>query len=289
MLGYGKTVFAGALGSNRGWESFAGYLDRSVLQSHFRGAVNLRIGDRAYEYGKSLTVVTQRYRDRFQAASAQLGYEFHRGFLFGAGAEFQNHELLTDAESYNDSQVASARMFFPGIYLQIDRVVVRDFYREGWSGMLRIGPNFIDGNAETLKLTGNLRYTTAGFSDHAFGFSARGAATQAPAITEDRIGGAADSKTIPLLLVSADVFLGGTVFYEVPFARVSWAVFTVQGFFEAGMFDNDREIYMQVHYGPGLGARMYLNKLAIPALGIDAAYAMQSSEFIISGALGLTF
>ncbi len=287
VLGYGKTLYAGALGSNRGWEILSGYVDRSLMGSNFRSSVNYRGGERSFENGATVATINQRYKDSFHTVNVHVGHEFQPGFILGLSAKVETHRKQDDPNSYNDVGISSADVFVPGIYLQIEDFTVKNYYQEGWSGLINLGPNFVNSQMENLRLTARLRYTRAAFSDHSTGLTLRGAFSQTPIIAEDRLGAQQNSRTLPLALISADSHLSSTIHYEIPVLHLSWATFTTQQFFEFGFYDNERVPDLQAFYGPGTGVRMYLNNVAIPALGVDVSYAMQSHDILVSAAFGL--
>jgi Surface antigen variable number repeat len=287
VLGYGKTLYAGALGSNRGWEILSGYADRSLMGSNFRSSVTYRGGQRSFENGATVATINQRYKDSFHTLNVHVGHEFKPGFILGLSGKIETHHKQDDPESYNDAAISSADVFVPGIYLQIEDFVVKNYYQDGWSGIINMGPNFVNSQTESLRLTARLKYTRGAFSDHSTGLTVRGAFAKNPTIAEDRLGAQQNSRTLPLALISADSHLSGTIHYEIPFLNLSWGTFTTHQFFEFGFYDNERVAALQAFYGPGAGVRMYLNNIAIPALGVDVSYAMQSRDVLVSAAFGL--
>jgi len=76
---------------------------------------------------------------------------------------------------------------------------------------------------------------------------------------------------------------------ELPFARPAWCVLTAGPFYECGAYATGPEgKTTEVFHGPGLSARMYVSEVALPAMGIDAAYNVPAGLWFLSAYLGLS-
>ena len=76
---------------------------------------------------------------------------------------------------------------------------------------------------------------------------------------------------------------------NLPVCRNRFGILTVNGCYEAGTYqtgpDNDRQ--WDRFAGPGLGLSVFLDKIALPALGINAAYNLETATPVISATFGL--
>jgi hypothetical protein len=76
---------------------------------------------------------------------------------------------------------------------------------------------------------------------------------------------------------------------ELPFARPSWCVMTLGAFYEYGIYATGLDGGTQeAFHGPGLSYRLYLAEVALPAIGVDAAYNLPKELWFLSAYLGLS-
>ena len=106
-----------------------------------------------------------------------------------------------------------------------------------------------------------------------------------PDAFEERIGGKPGFRALPPEQIPADTYAGGFIAYEIPWLYLSWGTITVQGYWENGMYSRT-ESTTTYFYGPGGGFRLYLKKIAIPAVGIDATYNFEERSLEMSAAVG---
>lgn len=75
---------------------------------------------------------------------------------------------------------------------------------------------------------------------------------------------------------------------DLPVCQNRFGLLTINGFYEAGAYqtgpDNDRQ--WDSFTGPGIGLSVFLDKIALPALGINAAYNLETSTPVISASFG---
>jgi hypothetical protein len=60
----------------------------------------------------------------------------------------------------------------------------------------------------------------------------------------------------------------------------------ISPYFEVGRYENDL-IPPRPFYGPGLGSRVCLRKIAIPAMGVDVAYNLYDAFWSFSITVGV--
>jgi outer membrane protein assembly factor BamA len=76
---------------------------------------------------------------------------------------------------------------------------------------------------------------------------------------------------------------------ELPFVKAAWCVMTAGAFYEGGVYatglDGDT---VAAFHGPGLSYRLYLKSVALPAIGIDAAYNVPAGAWVMSAHLGVS-
>jgi Outer membrane protein/protective antigen OMA87 len=84
--------------------------------------------------------------------------------------------------------------------------------------------------------------------------------------------------------------LAAYVSLEEALIRPSWGVITLGAFYEGGVYETglDAAPGLFLFHGPGGGLRLYLNKVALPAMGIDAGYNIPAGRFVFSAYIGLS-
>jgi hypothetical protein len=94
-------------------------------------------------------------------------------------------------------------------------------------------------------------------------------------------------KTLPDDFI-ADAAAAALASFEYLIVSFSWGAITAQAGYEAGVFSLDDATPSYAH-GPGGGARLYLAKIALPALGLDVYYNVKTGETKASMYMGLSF
>jgi hypothetical protein len=107
-----------------------------------------------------------------------------------------------------------------------------------------------------------------------------------PVVFEERLGGLDGSRTIPGSgLVAADRYASLSLEYQVPIVTLSPGTATGVFFGEVGRYARNDEAGV-TYGGPGVGFRFFLNRVALPAVGVDAGYEVVSMRVAFSIAVG---
>lgn len=83
-------------------------------------------------------------------------------------------------------------------------------------------------------------------------------------------------------------YLAGSLEWEVPVLPLSWGTGATSLFFDGGLLDPDDGSAHRWFYGPGLGFRLYIDKLVLPALQLNAAWNIVEQSFHFSFSLGMS-
>ncbi|HEY5373097.1 MAG TPA: hypothetical protein VIK01_05390 [Polyangiaceae bacterium] len=86
-------------------------------------------------------------------------------------------------------------------------------------------------------------------------------------------------------LVGADRYASLALAYQVPILQLSRVTATVQPLVELGRYARNTEP-AATYGGPGVGLRLYLKRVAIPAVGVDVGYEAVSKRVAFSVAIG---
>lgn len=104
-----------------------------------------------------------------------------------------------------------------------------------------------------------------------------------PYLKQSYIGSSDYANTLPAQ--SHDRHLAGDIQVEYAALNFSFATFTFKALFEVGLFDRDGST-PRSYYGPAAGISMYFPWLAVPAMGINIGYNMESGIPNFSFSLG---
>lgn len=100
------------------------------------------------------------------------------------------------------------------------------------------------------------------------------------------IGGTEGSRALPTGNVAVSNFVNGVISVEPVVLKLSWGIFTTPVYYEAGVFTSYLEEETDYWHGPGIGFRFYVDKVAIPALGADFTWDLQSKSFRVAVSIG---
>jgi hypothetical protein len=107
-----------------------------------------------------------------------------------------------------------------------------------------------------------------------------------PAFAETAIDAQDGFRTLPFKATTADHWISAAASVDIPTLKTSWAVIMISPYFEVGQYGNDL-IPPRPFYGPGIGSRVYLRKIAIPAMGVDVAYNLYDAFWSFSITVGV--
>ena len=87
---------------------------------------------------------------------------------------------------------------------------------------------------------------------------------------------------------SAKHYAGFSLGLEKSLLSFSWGTFSLLGSWQL-LFSGGPPAFFQLNHGPSAGFRFYLNRLALPALGLDFAYNIQTRRRQFSINMGMSF
>ncbi len=228
----------------------------------------------------------RRFRQTRLSGRLGLGYELSDTYEIGASGEVAWNEVDND---YSDSLRApnSTLYYIQGLSLEAESRRFTSFFLAGPSASIRYRHGFpLDGAEHFDAASVRMDYTAAPFGRHKLMVAAVGNIGNEPPTQLSGLGGTG-YRTLPSRGSAAPGAAAAALEYEFPVLSRSWGTFTLLGFGEGGSYKPDGE--WQEFYGPGAGFRLYLARVAIPALGFNFAYNIVEGEFVGSVALGMAF
>lgn len=289
FLGYGKFLFAGGtISSDRG-TAMIGYIDPSIAGSRFRGNIFLSYKNEVYQNADIDYNIYREYKAEKATSRFDLGYSFTDSFRCFLSGGYQYAETDT---GYDESMNVPdpQRAWLSGTVVRYEHLVHYEY--------LYYGPKIEVNCYRHIAASGEYEeYTTASYKlDYSFrligynrfSVASNGGNGEKPGIFEESIGGKPGGRTLPADIITADSYINYTITYEYPFLRYRWGSITLLAFWEQGWYENDitdGERYC----GPGAGMMLYLKRIALPAMGFNAARNLESNTTEYSFNIGMSF
>ncbi len=287
LLGYNKGLAVGGAYSNRGWYTLAGYNDPNIAYTNLWGSVHAFFGSGLVENDAPGGSIEQSFD------MTRLDLEYALGWtLWDRVSPAWTGALraadIGDVHVRGDDPPVDATVAIQGFHIIYSDKRYRDLYDEG----LRL-------SAE-VQHAFPLRRGTLAYDDTildakwahpapfggSFDVRAHAFLGALPVAFEERLGGLDGSRTLPGGgLVAADRYASLSLLYQIPFLTYGPGTAAGVVFGEAGRYARNREA--AVNYGgPGVGLRLYLKRVAIPAVGVDVGYEVGTERFNFSVVVG---
>jgi hypothetical protein len=181
-------------------------------------------------------------------------------------------------------------LLVPSIGLVYDDSYFLEYFNRGFVGEASVEyavPTDASGAGGIgLFLQPGLQWSAALFSDHRFSLSLQAAYTEFPIPNLNTIRGPG-SRVLPYRSAEGRQVAAGSVTYELPFFRPAWGTWTLLGFFDGGVYE-PQDDELETFFGPGAGFRVYLSKVAFPAVGVDLGVDLPTQTLQASVTVGMS-
>lgn len=288
FLGLGKKFFGGGSYSPQGgWKVQVGYIDPEICSSSFVLSGKIIVGDELFENRMPGEEIFQRFEAFHFLSEFTFGYRVLKNHTFSSLSVYRLGETGSTANALG--KPPSIQVFYQGLRYKYRNNYFKKGLAFGWTAVAEY--------TRGIPLKGEIRghnqsrilaaFAFPVFRYHRVSLTARGGAGKLPPTFEERIGGTIGFKTLPRNEISADYFSSGTVTYEYPFWSHRLVTVSATLSWEQGFFKKD-DLPVQNCYGPGAGFRLYLKRIAIPAVGLDVVYNIAAKEYLFAGSVGVT-
>ncbi|MDC7218516.1 MAG: POTRA domain-containing protein [Spirochaetales bacterium] len=173
---------------------------------------------------------------------------------------------------------------------EYDGLTVYPLFQKGMSGKMSASARWEPAEGDTSYLLYG-EFSAAWAIDSLLQLTATGKS----ALTNDdfhylfRLGDASGSLTLPSDKIATDRYLNGELKGEVRLVKIGEAGYlTSPLYYEAGVL-RDYQEEEQTYHGMGGGIRFYLNKVALPAMGLDYRYNLTTDEGAVSFFIGMSY
>ncbi|MCA1754614.1 MAG: hypothetical protein LC641_07955 [Spirochaeta sp.] len=268
------------------WSGTLGVSGGALQRGSIKPSIFLSGGRGEEEFVFSEGTAYRRFLQTRLSGRLGLSYELNDAYELSSSAAISWNDVDTD---YSDSLRApdSTLYYLQGFSLEAESRRFNTFFFAGPSANIRYRHGFpLSGEEHFDAASISLDYTAAPFGRHKLLIAASGNIGNEPPTELSGLGGTG-YRTLPSRGSVATRAAAAALEYEFPVLSRSWGTFTLLGFGEGGSYKPDGE--WQEFYGPGAGFRLYLARVAIPALGFNMAYNIVENEFVGSVSLGMAF
>lgn len=99
------------------------------------------------------------------------------------------------------------------------------------------------------------------------------------------LGGSEGSRALPSGDIATKYYADSMILFEPVIFTPKWGSITTPLYYEAGMYKS-LKLDSNYWHGPGIGFRLYINKVAIPALGADLTWDFKNDQYKFSVSIG---
>lgn len=284
LFGQGKRVAAGAFFSNRGTSASIGYRDPAVAGTRLLFTADFARIDMLREQDAGMSAIYQ-FQDQRYDLGATLGWRIADRLTIRGGW----FTLLVNATPTSGYPAPPRAPPVRGLSGEIEFDAQDDhlWHVSGFSTRLRYrqGVSWLASDRSLYQTSARASWSTGGFADHVVSLTASFDSSRGdPIVDALRLGGMQGSRGFLRAGLWAETAGTFTVEYQVPIWHPSWGIVSWAGFCDAGItrWEGTSTNYL----APGIGFRMYLRNLAIPAIGFDVAQATGVSSPAFSFAAG---
>lgn len=276
-----RLISAGTLGTD-GFGGFVAFVDPSVAGGRWSVATSAGTGREEAEARLSDGTAVRSYEFDKTSASFGVGYRVHPDLTVGTRVGVTSFRLISFEEGLDKNEPDDTVYAEPEFRIEYDGTVPLDVLRRGpaaegafryvsensgWEASARGTYSFAIGDYQRMRLIG-----AAGWGEM-------------EPIAEADISSRDGFRTVPYQATRADRWGSASAAYDLPVVRGDRGAIVISHYWEAGGWDADTHD-PQYFYGPGAALRVYVRKVAIPALGADFAYNIEGSDYVFSFTVG---
>lgn len=287
LLGLNKVLALGGYVGNRGDCAFLVYRDPALLGTDWTASGQFVYLDSVHgRFAGDNPAET--FQDRRVDASANLGRHFSRT-LWAALGGFALWTRPKTLAPWSSLPLEDQRVFGLSAEATWDAQDFHFYFNQGprlsvkWSeGLTALGSD-----RALHRLSAKATYGTVIGPGHALTVTGRFDLSRGdPWVDALLLGGEPGTRGFQAGGLWGEEAATATVDYQIPLWRPSFGTLTEGAFLDGGVVNWRGEKTPVL--SPGLGTRLYLQGLALPALGVDMAFNTQSKEVLFSLAVGVS-
>ncbi|WP_253899632.1 FtsQ-type POTRA domain-containing protein [Corallococcus carmarthensis] len=287
LLGLNKTLVFGGLGGNRGGTLFTMYRDPGIAGSRWTGLVTLQVSKTDRER-RVEDVVLGAYTDRRFDIAGTLGYQLTPELNVGGGLFSLTNKPLASAVGGSVPERGSVH----GVTLMAE-YLGQDFHFYFNEGLVarasyREGVRALGSSRDLQQLSLSASYTLPVLGTHALTLTAMHSRSLGnPFLDAQLLGGVTGSRGFTSGTLWAETASTATLEYQVPLWSPRLATFTAHVFVDVGRVKWRDSLTR--YAAPGVGFRVYIRDVAIPAVGVEVVRDPESGDFLPVATVGFGF
>ncbi|MDC7222644.1 MAG: hypothetical protein PQJ60_02820 [Spirochaetales bacterium] len=290
LAGTGNFLLSTVLLSSDGdAQAFLLYRDSTAFGTDYSGRGSL-IGGVASESNTSLD--EEEVWEDYSTSSLQLGLGAGKDFsdelsliLIGRGGFWENRERDLTPPDAGEGHVD---LTLEG-QAKYDGRTLYPLFSKGWEGTLEGAVHWEPASGgTTLLLEGKAARAWAVDSKLQVKLTLKGGVTDDDFHYLFRLGGSTGSLTLPSDNIATDLYGNGELKGEFLLVKIGSAYITIPLFGEAGYLVDYQE-EEQTYWGVGGGFRLYVDKVALPAMGLDYRYNFTTEVGGVSFFIGVSY
>ncbi len=287
FLGMNKKLFTAGTYSNKYSTAMCGYIDPSVFNSDFQGGAFLTYRHSVEEILDYNGTRLSEFKSDVMRFSAFYGYRLNDILIFNIKAGY-NLGMVDEKYSGSYNVPDDQQNIFYGLSLRYDGLSYYEHLYFGYDSSIEANRNngLTTDDESYMSYEIKSSYSFRVFGRHRITLSGIGRWSGVPNVLKNSIGGKYGHFTVPGDVVITGKDASVSMFYEHQIASFKWGAITLLTFWEHGVYErlNGGPAWS---YGPGAGANFYLNRIALPAMGLYFAHNVESKKIEISFSIGM--
>lgn len=282
LFGRNKQAVAGGFFSDNGSRGLLGYIDPSIFQTRWSINISTSFGLLGEKRSLPDRTTIREFDYNLLRLNGTIGYDITDDLTAKAGVGYQAVAIRSDRFASGQAALESVEYFIPE--LQVEWDATRPI------GVLRFGPTLelsgrLATHQEGREVAGSLTWGLPLFRTHRFNVLASGGYGAMPTTAETVISVADGYRTLPYRSIAADRWGSVAAYYDYPFLNQRWGALVLSHFWEYGVYAGDA-VDPQRFFGPGGSFRVFIRQVAIPALGLNIGYNLQTRRPAVSFTIG---
>lgn len=283
LFGYYKTLGLGFFYGSEGWTFLSFFSDRYFLKSDFEVTAAVSAGlDDITDLDVDESVAREYQTDKL-GLSFGLQYPLTDRFSLGGSLEYD-----LSFPRGEDNPVVSELNSLGLKSLFIWKDVFYDIpYEKGFTAQISASANWNISNGTFYPIAEtSFQWSFTPWFRHLVSFKGMAGWGMMPIQQQFRLGGLDGSRILPMGKVASDEYALSTAIYNLPLWIFKGGTISSKVFYEFGYFKSDL-INRTLFHGPGVGLEFYINNLAIPAVGLNLGWNLETGLMQFSAGIGM--
>lgn len=282
LFGRNKRLIAAGSGGTAGAQGFAAFIDPSIFQSRWLGSLSAASGTSDRVARERDGTLVREFDAMQNSLGGSLGFAFTDRLELVGFARYSAWQISEFRRGIDETRPADGSAIEWGL-------------EAGWQGSrpygsLRRGIDLrgefrVPGEIDHWEVSGSGEAGIPTVAGQRLRLVSRAGYGSAPVIFQQDISARDGFRSLPYQASPAQRWAGGMVGYDVPIFQPDWGALVVSVYGEGGSYGSEAT-GDQPYLGSGTAFRIYLRQVAVPALGVDAAWNLLDRTFVFSFSIG---